>query len=185
MPTSITAAAPHAPIDAASPWVLRFADHVVPGGKVLDVACGGGRHARFFADRGHHVDAVDRDIDQLSASLLTQPADITPLQADIEAGPWPFSGVRYAAVIVTNYLHRPLFPALLAAVEPGGLLIYETFALGNGQHGRPSRAEFLLQPGELLDAVRADFEVLAYENGYVATPKAAVVQRVAARRLVT
>ena len=185
MLTLITAADPHAPIDAASQWVLRFADHVVPGGNVLDVACGGGRHARLFADRGHHVDALDRDIDQLSATLLVQPADITPVQADIEAGAWPFPGVRYAAVVVTNYLHRPLFPLLLAAVEPGGLLIYETFALGNEQHGRPSRAEFLLQPGELLDCVRADFKVLAYENGYVATPKAAVVQRVAARRSVT
>ncbi len=145
---------------------------------MLDVACGAGRHARFFAQRGHAVDAVDQDID----ALANLPPGIAVLQADIENGPWPFPGVRYAAVVVTNYLHRPLLPTLLAAVEPGGLLIYETFALGNEQYGRPSRAEFLLKPGELLDAVRGDFEVLAYESGYIDLPKPAMIQRIAARR---
>ena len=170
----------HVGIDAVSPWVSRFADQVTAGGKVLDVACGTGRHARFFAQRGHTVDAVDRDID----ALVNLPPGIAVLQADIEAGPWPFAGASYAAVVVTNYLHRPLFPTLLAAVEPGGLLIYETFALGNEQYGRPSSAGFLLQPGELLDMVQGEFEVLAYESGYIDLPKPAMIQRITARRTV-
>lgn len=168
----------HACLDPPSPWVVRFAAQVAAGGRVLDVACGAGRHARFFAQRGHAVDAVDRDL----AAMTDLPPGIRVLLADIEAGPWPRYGVHYAAVIVTNYLHRPLLPTLLAAVEVGGLLIYETFALGNERYGRPSRPEFLLLPGELLAAVREDFEVLAYENGLVDTPRTAVVQRIAARR---
>ena len=179
---------PHLNIEAVSSWVLRFADQVATGGKVLDVACGAGRHALFFAQRGHPVDAVDRDIVLLSEVLMAQtaveqPAALRLVQADIETGPWPFPDRLYAAVVVTNYLHRPLFPALLAAVEPGGLLVYETFALGNERYGRPSRAEFLLRPGELLEIVRGDFEVLAYESGPVAAPKPAIIQRIVAKRL--
>ena len=168
----------HVGIDAVSSWVLRFADQVPAGGKVLDVACGAGRHARFFAQRGHAVDAVDKDID----ALACLPPGIAVLQADIETGPWPFPGASYAAVVLTNYLHRPLLPTLLAAVEHGGLLIYETFALGNERYGRPSRTEFLLRPGELLDVVRGEFEVLAYESGYIDLPKPAMIQRITARR---
>ncbi len=172
----------HTHIDAPSSWVLRFADQVAAVGRVLDVACGAGRHARLFAQRGHHVDAVDRDIEALREASRSFPG-ITAIQADIEAGPWPFPGAHYDAVVVTNYLHRPLFPALLAAVEPGGLLIYETFALGNERYGRPAKAEFLLKPGELLNVVHGQFEVLAYESGYVDTPKPAMIQRIAARRI--
>ncbi len=145
------------------------------------MACGGGRHARLFAQRGHPVDAVDRNIGPGCATVAGSPA-INWVQADIENGPWPFPGAQYAAVVVTNYLYRPLFPTLLASVASGGLLIYETFALGNERYGRPARPDFLLKPGELLESVRGILEVLAYENGYVDSPKAAIIQRIAARR---
>jgi SAM-dependent methyltransferase len=145
-----------------SVWVQRWAAQVPAGGTVLDVACGGGRHARFFAARGHPV------------------AGITALRADIECGPWPYAGRQFAAVVVTNYLHRPLFPALLAALAPGGVLIYETFALGNEVYGRPANPDFLLQRGELL-RVAAGTRILAFEDIHVEHPRSAVVQRICAR----
>jgi SAM-dependent methyltransferase len=145
---------------------------------VLDVACGQGRHARFFASRGALVDAVDRDA--FAAESLANVAGVRFLAADIERGPWPYAGRRFDAVIVTHYLHRPLFPALLAALAPRGLLIYETFAQGNAQFGRPSNPDFLLEPGELLQRC-AGLHVLAYEDGVIDTPRLARVQRVCAR----
>ncbi len=153
---------------------------VPAAGAVLDVACGGGRHARFFAARGHPVDAVDRNADAINA--LKNVPGITPLCADIEGGPWPYAGRRFAAVVVTNYLHRPLFPQLLAALAPGGVLIYETFALGNEAYGRPSNPDFLLQRGELL-RVAAGTRILAYEDIHVEQPKPAMVQRICAMAL--
>lgn len=160
---------------APSEWVVRFGRRVAAGGSVLDVACGSGRHVHWFADRGHAVDAVDRE----------RPAKLSPQiafqQADIEAGPWPYAGMQFAAVIVTNYLHRPLMNHLLDAVAPGGWLIYETFAMGNERFGRPSRPEFLLRPGELLNVVANRLQVCAYEHGYVDLPKPAVIQRIAAQ----
>ena len=163
---------------APSPWVLRFASLVASEGRVLDVACGAGRHARFFASLGHRVDAVDRDIN----GFVHVPKSVRLLQADIEAGPWPYMGEKFAGVVVTNYLHRPLITALIDSVAPGGALIYETFAAGNERYGRPSRAEFLLQPEELLEAVRGQLRVLAFEDIYVSFPKPAMVQRIAAQR---
>lgn len=159
-----------------SPWVARYAPKLAPGGRVLDVACGQGRHARWLSALGFKLFAVDRDI---PAELSR---DIAFTQADIESGPWPYGNEHFDGVIVTNYLHRPLFPTLLAALGPGGMLIYETFAAGNEQHGRPSRADFLLQPGELLETVRGTLTVLGYEHGFVDQPRPAVVQRIAARR---
>lgn len=144
---------------------------------MLDVACGGGRHARFFAARGHVVDAVDRDRDAIDA--LKSVPGICALCADIETGPWPYAGRRFAAVVVTNYLYRPLFPQLLAALAAGGVLIYETFATGNEAYGRPSNPEYLLQPGELL-RVAADTRIHGYEDVYVEQPKPAMVQRICA-----
>ena len=164
--------------ETPSAWVLRWAELIRPGGRVLDVACGGGRHARWFAARGHAVDAVDRDA-QAIASLQSVPG-IDALESDIEGGDWPYPPGRYAGVVVANYLHRPLFPHLLDALASDGVLIYETFALGNERYGRPSNPDFLLRPGELLDAVAGRLRVVAYEDLHVDEPRAAIVQRICA-----
>ena len=163
---------------APSSWVVRFAPLVPTDGRLLDVACGNGRHALFFAARGHHVAAVDRDTGRIGHA----PPSIRVVQADIEVGAWPFEGEKFAGVVVTNYLHRPLLSKLVAAVAPGGLLIYETFAVGNERYGRPSRPDYLLRPGELLECVRGHLQVLAFEDIYVESPKPARVQRIAAVR---
>jgi SAM-dependent methyltransferase len=161
-----------------SPWVREWAAWIQPGGAVLDVACGAGRHARLLASLGFEVDAVDRD-----TVLFTQPPPgVTLRQADLETGPWPYAGRRFAGIVVTNYLHRPLLPVLVASLEPGGMLIYETFALGNERFGKPSNPAFLLEPGELLEAVRGQLRVVAYEDRVVEAPRPAAVQRLAARR---
>lgn len=164
--------------DTPSAWVARWAERVPAGGRVLDLACGSGRHARYLATRGHPVEAVDRDPTML-AKLAGIPG-VTTCCADLEGGSWPYEGERFMGIVVTNYLHRPLFPHLLAALAPEGVLIYETFAAGNERHGRPSNPAFLLKPGELLDWVRGRLKVLAYEDLYVADPKPAVVQRICA-----
>jgi SAM-dependent methyltransferase len=164
-----------------SPWVLRWSALIAPGGAVLDLACGAGRHARVLAERGHPVLAVDRDRALLDG--LRAVPGIEPLTADLEnASPWPLGGRRFAAIIVVNYLHRPLFPQLAAALEEGGVLVYETFAVGNERYGRPSNPKFLLRPGELLDAFRPLLSVVAFEQGRVTQPKPAVIQRLCALR---
>ena len=162
----------------ASAWVARFAPLVPRSGAVLDIACGGGRHLRHFHAKGHPVVGVDIHTRGV-ADLSGQPG-VEIVSADLEAGPWPFAGRRFAAIVVANYLHRPLFPELLDALEPRGLLLYETFAMGNARFGRPSSPAFLLRGGELLDLVRGRMQVLAYEHGEVSSPKAAIVQRLAA-----
>ena len=126
------------------------------------------------------VEAVDRDAAALSG--LSGVAGIHARIADLEGGPWPFSEARFAAIVATNYLHRPLFPLLVAALDPGGVLIYETFGIGNERFGRPSNPAFLLRPGELLDVVADGFDVLGYEHGETVEPRRAVVQRLCARR---
>lgn len=145
---------------------------------MLDVACGAGRHSRHLASLGHEVLAVDRDVTGFAA----QPAGVALVQADLESGPWPFPGRRFDAIVVTNYLHRPLLPLLVASLEPGGVLIYETFASGNERFGRPSNPDFLLRPGELLEAVRGILRVVAYEDRVVQVPRPAAIQRLCARR---
>lgn len=165
---------------APSPWVARWAGEVAPGGDVLDVASGAGRHARLFAVRGCRVTAVDRD-PRLAESLADVAAEV--VTADIEAGPWPLPGRRFDGVIVTNYLHRPLFPTLLDALAPGGVLIYETFAAGNERFGRPSNPDFLLRTGELLEIARGRLRVLGFEDVYTPSPQPAMVQRLCARTL--
>ncbi|HZP85423.1 MAG TPA: class I SAM-dependent methyltransferase [Burkholderiales bacterium] len=162
-----------------SPWVRRFAALIRAGGRVLDVACGSGRHTRLLADAGFHVTALDRDR-EATQSLASLPG-VRVLIADIESQSWPLEGERFDAVVVTNYLHRPLFASLLTAVDDAGLLIYETFARGNERYGRPTNPDFLLEPGELLVRV-APLRVLAYEDLYVDSPKPALVQRICAIR---
>lgn len=170
--------ASHHKTDEPSAWVQRWAGQIAAGGRVLDVACGGGRHARYLAARGHSVEAVDRDAQLLRG--LDDVAGVTARACDLESGAWPYAGMDFDAVIVTNYLHRPLFPHLIAAVAPGGVLIYETFALGNERYGRPSNPDFLLQPGELLQVTHGRLEVIAYENRVVEAPRPAMIQRVCA-----
>lgn len=148
--------------------------------RVLDLACGSGRHLRLLHALGHRVTGLDRDLTAVADLRDTEAVEL--LQADLEDGSaFPLAGRHFDAVIVTNYLHRPLLPALLALLAPDGLLLYETFAQGNVQFGRPRNPDFLLQPGELLEAVRGRLQVLAYEHGKVTYPKPAVVQRIAAR----
>ncbi len=168
-----------------STWV-RCWSHLVPhGGHVLDLASGRGRHANWFLDRQHPVTAVDRDalaLAQLTAKAASANASqLEVLQADLENAPWPLDGRTFDAVIVTNYLWRPLLARIVASVAPGGVLIYETFADGNAAFGRPARADFLLQPDELL-RVCADMHTVAYEQGFLPAPDR-VVQRIAAVRL--
>lgn len=157
---------------------MQWAGLIAANAGVLDVAAGGGRHSRFFAERGHKVTALDRD-----TSRLAPYPGIEIVQADLEDGsPWPLPGRTFGAVVVANYLHRPLFAALLDALAPGGVLLYETFMEGNERFGEPSRPAFLLKDGELLDLVRGRLSVTAYEARMISEPKMAMVQRIAARR---
>jgi SAM-dependent methyltransferase len=157
---------------------VQWAGLIAANAAVLDVAAGGGRHSRFFAERGHKVTALDRD-----TSRLAPYPGIEIVQADLEDGsPWPLPGRTFGAVVVANYLHRPLFAALLDALAPGGVLLYETFMEGNERFGEPSRPAFLLKDGELLDLVRGRLSVAAYEARMISEPKMAMVQRLAARR---
>ena len=156
----------HLSVTEPSPWVRRFAALVPEGGTVLDVACGGGRHARHFLGLGYAVVAVDRDVEPVADLAADPRAEV--VRADLEGGdPWPFAGRTFAGVVVANYLHRPLFPVVLAAVEAGGVLIYETFARGNERFTRPRNPDHLLCSGELLDLVRGRLQVIAYEHGIV------------------
>jgi SAM-dependent methyltransferase len=163
--------------ESASPWVRRFASLIRPGGSVLDLACGRGRHARWLKERGFGVTATDRNGALLEA--LAAAVGVETVCADLEARPWPFPGRLFDAVVVTNYLHRPLFPHLRAALAEDGVLIYETFAEGNAAFGRPSNPAFLLTPGELLRET-GTLQVVAFEQGVVSLP--AVVQRICALR---
>ena len=165
-----------------SPWIRRWSALLPPGARVLDVACGSGRHLAWLGAAGHRVCGVDRDAAALETARGRPVATEAELvHADIESAPWPLPGRRFDAVVVTNYLWRPLLPTLVASVAPGGLLLYETFAVGNETVGRPSNPDFLLRPGELLEAVRGALRVVAYEDGFLAPPPR-FVQRIAARR---
>lgn len=159
-----------------SAWIVRWSHLVPAGGSVLDLACGRGRHLRWFAGRGHPVTGVDRDAE----ALATQAGLGETVAADIENGPWPLAGRQFAAVVVTNYLWRPLFPRILESVAPGGVLLHETFAQGNETVGKPSRPDFLLAPGELLRAY-GELRVVAFEDGFLDEPPR-FVQRIAAVR---
>jgi SAM-dependent methyltransferase len=160
----------------ASAWVSRFIPLIRRGGRVLDLAAGRGRHTRVLLESGFTVCAVDRDI---SALLPLAGTGCEVRQIDLETGgPWPL-GTGYDGIVVTNYLHRPLLPAIAEALAAGGVLIYETFARGNERFGRPHNPDFLLRSGELLDAF-AMLTVIAFEQGEVSVPRPAVIQRIAA-----
>lgn len=170
-----------APAAGPSSWIRRFVGHAASATPALDLACGQGRHARLLAELGHPVLAVDRDATAL-AGLAGLPG-VTPLCAELEAAHWPLAGQQFGLVVVTRYLWRPRFAELLDCVAPGGLLLYETFARGHEALGRPTRAEFLLEDGELLERCRGFASVLAYEQLRVDEPVPAFVQRIAARRI--
>ncbi len=165
--------------DVISPWVARFAP-LVPGGEVLDLACGAGRHARHLAALGHAVVAVDRDPAMLA---VTAGPGIVTSEIDLEGegDAWPFGPNRFAGIVVTNYLHRPLLADMIGSLAANGVLIYETFADGNAAFGKPGNPDFLLKAGELLELARQHgLRVIAFEDGIVNQPKQAMVQRVCA-----
>jgi len=158
--------ATHLRITALSPWVCRFAPLIRRGGRVLDVACGGGRHARFLLGRGHAVTMLDRDVAPVMDLAGDPGAEV--IEADLETGdPLPLEGRRFAAIVVVNYLYRSLVPVLLDHLDEGGVLIYETFARGNERFNRPRNPDHLLKSGELLEMVRGRLRVVAYEHGIV------------------
>ena len=171
-----------------SDWVVRFAPLISGGGRVLDLACGAGRHARLLSAGGWRVLAVDRDAAAVGALLRsgsesgTASAAIEGLVVDLERDPWPFVAASFDAVVVTRYLHRPLFPRIVEALREEGVLIYETFALGNERYGRPSNPDFLLRPDELLQAFSPALQVVAFEQGLIQVPAEAVIQRICAVR---
>lgn len=163
-----------------SSWVQRFAPQIAAGGHVLDLACGSGRHSRYLADLGYQVEALDRD--EAALAGLANIPNIAPRHADVEEGPWPYHSRWFDGIVVTNYLHRPLLPLLINALGEGGVLIYETFMIGNERFGKPSNSHFLLRPGELLEVVRRRLHVVAFEEGEIESPKPAMVQRLCATR---
>ena len=172
----------HAPGSTVSTWVARWSGAIRAGGAVLDIASGGGRHARFLAAQGLLVEAVDRD-----AAALASMSGIDRIRtfcADLEGAAWPYGGRVFDAIVVTNYLHRPLLPRIAAALAPGGVLIYETFRIGNESYGKPSNPAFLLRPGELIEfAMMAGLQISGFEDGFCAAPKAAMLQRICAIKL--
>lgn len=164
-----------------SPWVVRHVQSIPARGKVLDLACGSGRHARFLAGLGYPVLAVDRDAEALAG--LSTIEGITTRLLDLEGEEWPLAGQVFDGIVVTNYLWRPRLPDVLALLAPGGVLIYETFMVGNAAYGKPSNPDFLLQAGELRQlAAAAGLREVEYAEGYVASPKPAMRQAVCAIR---
>ncbi|HVO03771.1 MAG TPA: class I SAM-dependent methyltransferase [Candidatus Cybelea sp.] len=164
-------------------WVAEHASLIPKSGPVLDLAAGSGRHALFFKGLGYRPVAVDRDVSRLAD--LKADAQTEVIEADLESGgPWPLGDRRFAGIVVTNYLWRPILPRIAAALLPGGILIYETFGLGQERHGKPTNPDFLLRPGELLDfAESTGLVVRAYRCGEIAAPARAVRQGVVAQRL--
>jgi SAM-dependent methyltransferase len=168
---------PHDHLEAAS-WVVNHAHLVPPGGAVLDLACGSGRHVRLFRDLGHRVTALDKDL-----SRLDPDGGVERIEADLEDGsPWALPDRAFAGIVVVNYLYRPLFPKIIEALAPGGILIYQTFMIGNEAFGRPRNPDFLLQPGELREAFVPALEEIAFEEGRVDDPSPAIVQRLCCRK---
>jgi SAM-dependent methyltransferase len=169
------------PMIPPSPWVMAYCARIAPAGRVLDLACGSGRHARLLAEMGHSVLAVDRN--EVALGSLRGQSGIEVMAADLEGDVWPLAGLLFAGIVVTNYLWRPRLADLLALLAPQGVLIYETFMLGNAAYGKPSRPEFLLQPGELRALAQAvGLREIAFEEGYCDSPKPAMRQAICAMR---
>ena len=164
------------PVEPMS-WIKRWAALIPPHGRVLDLACGAGRHAVFLARLGYRVEAVDADL--APSAELRDTEGVVWRQHDLEAEPWPFEPESYQAVVVTNYLHRPLLPHMIDVLAPGGVLLYATFSMGQQRFGRPRNPAHLLMPGELLEAVRGQMRVVAYEDVEETDP-AICVQRLCA-----
>lgn len=172
---------------APSLWVKRFIHLITKGGRVLDLACGEGRHSVLLAKEGYSVLSVDRDLEPLKLQInrlsVETASKIELSELDLEAQTWPFGDKPiFDGVVVTNYLYRPYIGRILPLLTPGGVLIYETFALGNEQFGRPSNPNFLLKPNELLDLIgrNPEFETVSFEQGLVKSPKPASIQRICA-----
>jgi SAM-dependent methyltransferase len=165
-----------------SPWIARFASLIPAAGDVLDLACGGGRHARLLAGMGYRVEAVDRDAAALST--LAGVENVTTRCADLEGGPWPYYADVFDGIVVSRYLWRPLFPQIFNCLAEGGVLIYDTFMEGQQLYGKPSNPAFLLRPGELLELVGKRFTVVAFEQGEIvgADGNPQMIQRICARR---
>jgi len=171
-------------------WVSRHAGRIRPGGKVLDIACGHGRHTRYLLSLGYRVTAVDKDVSRLTPELRSDespgPANragderLTIIATDLEKSAWPFSAGQFDGIVVANYLYRPHFPHLIEALAEGGILIFDTFAVGNEEFGRPGNPDFLLKRGELLNAFSGDLSILAYEHVKTHDPRPAVRQRICA-----
>ena len=174
------AASPDSPV---SPWVRRFAPLIPAAGRVLDLACGGGRHTRYLASLGYQVEAVDRDATCIEALATERLPGVSTRVADLEGGPWPYHGELFAGIVVTRYLWRPLLPLIINALDKGGVLIYETFMVGHERLGKPSTPAFLLRKDELRFVVRGHLEIIAFEQGEQTTPTPAVLQRICAVRL--
>ena len=180
MGTASALAGPHGASAPASGWIMRYAGRLAPGAEVLDLACGNGRNALALAACGLHVEAIDRD-PQCEAALR-EASGVRFRRLDLETSEWPLETDRYDAIVVANYLYRPRLAQLAASLRNGGVLIYETFAAGNEQFGRPANPEFLLQPFELAQVFAPLLHVLAFEDGVVLTPRHARVQRICAIR---
>jgi SAM-dependent methyltransferase len=159
------------------PWVVTHSTSIKTGGAVLDLACGGGRHTRYLLEQGFFVMALDINLDGIS-DILEHP-NLAVLEADLENGYWPLGNAQFDGIIVTNYLHRPLFPHIMAALAPNGVLIYETFMIGNEAYGRPANPDFLLAENELQDVCQG-LDIQAFEQGYEDQPKPAMKQKIVA-----
>tara|TARA_B100001142_G_C14028282_1_gene537070 strand:- start:178 stop:669 length:492 start_codon:yes stop_codon:yes gene_type:complete len=163
---------------------MRFSHLIVDKGKILDLACGSGRHSLAMLELGHSVTAIDKDLSTISSiSTLSQYKNLKLIKSDLEREPWPLEKQSFSAIIVTNYLYRPLMTFLPKALDNSGLLIYETFAHGNENFGRPKNPKFLLSRGELLKYFSPKLQVIAYEDITVREPKPAAIQRICARKI--
>ena len=163
-----------------SAWVETHVGLIRPSGRVLDLACGSGRHARYLADLGFRVVAVDIDLTGVTEIATDERVEL--IEADLENDAWPFVDMRFDGIVVCNYLHRPHFPLLINALDDAGVLVFDTFAVGNERFGKPRNPDFLLRPGELLDAFSTSLSVVAYEHGRVDEPSPGVRQRLCAIR---